>query len=218
VSRHRRAGRVVVALALIGVGAKLPLTGCDDTGSYIYSGEQYDPTLQCLEPVSSIDIIGGNEPLTPCAPVCILSLPQDASAIAYVSTMCGPYPFFPYELDAGSDPLCIAALEAFRRDALCVDGGVYVGNPEAGEEAGTEASTGDAMQVADTAPSDTGSSSDASDAASGTDASDAASGSDATASDAGSLGDATASDAGSASDASDATASDAASPSDATPE
>ena len=52
------------------------------------------PGAQCLEPVSSIDIIAGNEPGS-CGPVCILSLPEDGGQIAYVSTMCGPYPEYP---------------------------------------------------------------------------------------------------------------------------
>jgi len=137
VTTGRNAGRALLAVAIGAVAARLSVAGCDDTGSYIYSGEQYYPPQQCLLPVSSIDIIAGNEPGS-CGPVCILSLPQDGGQIAYVSTMCGPYPMYPYETDAAADPLCVAALNAFTRDALCEDGGVVL-PPGSGEDAGVDA-------------------------------------------------------------------------------
>ncbi len=146
----RRTRRALFVAAFALAGAKLSVLGCDDTGSYIFSGEQYDPTLQCLEPVSSIDIIAGNPPGS-CAPVCILSLPQDGGQIAYVSTMCGPYPNYPFETDAGGDPLCLAAMDAFNRDALCEDGGVVV--LDGGDAAANGDATGDATgPVLDASP------------------------------------------------------------------
>jgi hypothetical protein len=125
VSAARSAGRAVYAVAVAFLATRLLPLGCDDTGSYIYSGEQYDPVLQCLEPVSSIDVIAGNG-AGACGPVCILSLPEDGGQLAYVSTMCPPYPLYPYETDAGDDPLCVAAMQAFARGALCEDGGVVI--------------------------------------------------------------------------------------------
>ncbi len=137
----RTFGRAVAAVAIAALAAELSLAGCDDTGSYIFSGEQYNATLQCLEPVSSIDIIAGSEPGS-CAPVCILSLPEDGGQIAYVSTMCGPYPSYPFETDASASPLCVAAMEAFARNALCEDGGVVATAPA--DASGAEAATADA--------------------------------------------------------------------------
>lgn len=163
----KNTGRAVVALGIAAVAAKLSVVGCDDTGSYIFTGEQYDPVLQCLEPVSSIDVIAGNEPGS-CAPACILSLPQDGGQIAYVSTLCGPYPMYPFESDASTSPLCVAALNAFARDALCEDGGVVL-PPDSGTDA-TPASDAspDAAAAADASvpPSDAGAATDASQVAS----------------------------------------------------
>jgi hypothetical protein len=156
-----RAGRGVLVLAVAALAVKLSLglTACDDPGSYIFSGEQYDPVLNCMEPVTSIDVIAGSQPGS-CAPVCILSLPQDGGQIAYVSTLCGPYPDYPFETDAGSDPLCIAAMAAFNADALCEDGGVVrPPQPDAGSEAGADANAllPDAMTADATAAGDSSS-------------------------------------------------------------
>jgi hypothetical protein len=137
--RARRAGRALFVVAAAALSAKIAVVGCDDTGSYIFSGEQYDPLLQCLEPVASIDVVAGSPPGS-CGPVCILTVPQDGGQIAYVSTMCGPYPVYPFEADAGSDPLCVAAMAAFTRNALCEDGGVVVLNgSDAAADAGADA-------------------------------------------------------------------------------
>jgi hypothetical protein len=129
-------GLWLVGIAFI--ATRLSIAGCDDAGSHIYTGAQYDPTLGCLDPLTSVDIVTGPEPLNPCKPVCILSLPQDGGELAYVSTMCAPYPLYPYELDASTDPLCVAALEAFARDALCIDGGLVL---PPGEDSGVDAGT-----------------------------------------------------------------------------
>ena len=134
----RRAGRALLGVALVAAGARAFAVGCDDGGSHIYSGEQYNSGLGCLDPVSSMDIVSGPEPGS-CAPVCILSRAPGAAEVAYVSTLCAPYPGYPYELDAGSDPLCVAALDAFRRDALCIDGGVVVPPSDAAAEGGGDA-------------------------------------------------------------------------------
>jgi hypothetical protein len=152
VSAVRRSSRALLAITVTLVATKLSALGCDDTGSYIYSGEEYDPVLQCLEPVSSIDVIAGNG-AGACGPVCILSLPQDGGQIAYVSTMCPPYPLYPYELDAGDDPLCVAAMQAFARGALCEDGGVVI-TGDAGTDTGT--APVDAGTDTGTAPVDAG--------------------------------------------------------------
>jgi hypothetical protein len=159
VSAATRTGRAVFVVGLAALAAKLSVAGCDDGGVHIFTGEQYNATLQCLEPVASIDVIDGPEPGS-CPAVCILTVPQDGGQLAYVSTLCGPYPQYPFEADASSDPLCIAAMNAYRINALCEDGGVVVlgdagvdAKSEAGSEAGAdagvllaEASAGDANE------------------------------------------------------------------------
>jgi hypothetical protein len=120
-----RAWRALLVGACAALGATVLAVGCDDAGAHVFSGEQYDPTRGCLEPVSSIDIVTGPMPGS-CAPACILALPLDGGEVAYVTTMCPPYPVFHFEDDAGGNPLCALALAAFKRNALCQDGGVVV--------------------------------------------------------------------------------------------
>jgi hypothetical protein len=161
----RRTARATLGIAVAVLATKLLLAGCSDTGSYIYSGEQYDPTLQCLEPVSSIDVIAGDG-AGACGPVCILSLPEDGGQIAYVSTMCPPYPLYPFETDASTDPLCVAALEAFDRGALCEDGGVVI-TGDAGTDAGDTGAATDASDTGAADASDAGAAAGDADAAAG---------------------------------------------------
>jgi hypothetical protein len=137
-------------LALVAAAAALTLAACDDdVRSHIYSGEAFDTTLGCLEPLQSIDVVEGPAPGGTCAPTCILSLPDDADPQqVFVSSMCAPYPLYPYDSDAGSDPRCVAAIAAFERNTLCEDGGGILNPfPDAAADAGasTDAATvGDA--------------------------------------------------------------------------
>jgi hypothetical protein len=136
-------GRSLLVFSVVVLATRLSITGCDTADSHIYTGAQYDPTLGCLEPLTSVDIVTGPEPLNVCAPICIIAYPADAGTVAYVSTMCAPYPQYPNELDAAADPqLCAAALEAFKRDALCEDGGVVL---PPSEDAGVDAGGADAQ-------------------------------------------------------------------------
>jgi hypothetical protein len=171
-SAGRRTARATLGIVVAIVATTLLLAGCSDTGSYIYSGEQYDPTLQCLEPVSSIDVIAGNG-AGACGPVCILSLPEDGGQIAYVSTMCPPYPLYPFETDASTDPLCVAALEAFARGALCEDGGVVI-TGDAGTDASVDSGADSGAPSLDGAAATDSSLSDATSADTGTALGDAA--------------------------------------------
>ena len=138
----RRGGRALLVVAVVAMGAKLSALGCDDSGSHIFSGEEYSASSQCLGPVSSIDIVTGPDPGS-CPPACIVSLLQDGGRVAYVSTMCPPYPVFQFETDASGDPLCVGALEAFKEDAFCADGGKVVWPADAGAEAGDGGDGGD---------------------------------------------------------------------------
>jgi hypothetical protein len=125
----------VVAGAML-VGARFGTLGCNDSGSHIYAGAAYDPTLGCLDPLTSVDVVTGPEPMTPCGPVCIVAPPEDGGQAVYVSTMCAPYPGYPNVVEPATNPLCVPALAAFHRDALCIDGGVVLPpQPDAGPDA-----------------------------------------------------------------------------------
>jgi len=105
---------------------------CDDTArSHIFSGRQYEPSKGCLDEVSVIDVVAGPEPEQPCPPRCIVSLADDAGASAvYVSTMCPPYPVYPYDSDASGDPRCAVALALYGSNTTCeTDGAVWVQAP-----------------------------------------------------------------------------------------
>ena len=122
----KRAALVAAAGAAL-AAAVAGLACTDDVRSHVYSGEQYDETRMCLEPVTSIDIVAGPAPATPCSPVCILSDATDAGpAQVFVSSMCAPYPTgYPYDSKPGSDPRCAVAIAAFDRNTLCEsDGGI----------------------------------------------------------------------------------------------
>ena len=114
-----RAALVLGALALAGL--QLHVGGCsDDVLSHVYAGVQLNIGGECLEPVESIDIVSGDAPTAPCKPVCILSQPDDTvPQEVFVSSMCAPYPAYPYELGAANDPRCILGIAAFNRNTLC---------------------------------------------------------------------------------------------------
>jgi hypothetical protein len=154
-SRARRTRGFVAATAAMAL-VKLSSTGCSDAGSHIYTGEPYNPTLGCMEPLTGVDVVTGAEPGTPCSPLCILSPPGDGGITAYVSTMCAPFPDYPNVINDPSNPLCVAALAAFNRDALCEDGGVVLPPEDAGPDADANADAApDAADAADSSsPSD----------------------------------------------------------------
>jgi hypothetical protein len=130
-----RALLTVVAVGALAFGAKVSALGCDDVGSHIFAGEQYDAVKECLDPVSSIDVVTGPEPKT-CPATCIVAVEQDGGKTAYLSTMCGPYPQYPFEKDAGGEPLCAQAFAALKANAYCADGGTLLGATDAGDGGG----------------------------------------------------------------------------------
>jgi hypothetical protein len=120
--------RAIAASLVVVAGGVLASACDDDVSSHIYSGRLYEPSLECLDNVSAIDVVAGPEPMTPCAPICIIGLGDDATpSQVYVSTMCPPLPQYPYDL-TGTDPRCPLALALYNQDTTCEDGGT-VENP-----------------------------------------------------------------------------------------
>ncbi len=119
---------VTIALFLSGFVTTL-VAACDDTPTHIFYGQEYNPTLGCLESVTVVDTIGGDDTGQSCALVCVAS-PADpeAGVSVYVSTTCPPYP--PLFDVSGNDPQCTPALAAARSGTTCLDdGGVVITNP-----------------------------------------------------------------------------------------
>ncbi len=155
-------GRAFLFVSALAGTACVWMACSDAVRSHVFTGRQYKPApFNCLGDLQSIDVVEGPQPNTPCAPMCVLSVPFDGGTpIAYVSTMCAPYPIFPYDSDAGSDPLCEAALLANQYNTTCEDDGAILNlPPEAGPDAASDAApdatvSGDA--AADATIADTG--------------------------------------------------------------
>jgi hypothetical protein len=146
VSRTRRLALVAAALAL---GASATLGACGTQTSHVYVGRQYDPSFKCFGEDVSIDVVYGPQPGS-CPPICIMSTFDEAGILeAYVSSMCGPFPNYPWVVvteDAGTYPLCQAALLAWGYDTTCEDGGIIINVPDA-SEAGNGAGGADASDA-----------------------------------------------------------------------
>ena len=97
---------------------------CDNTPTHIFYGQEYDPTLDCLETVTAVDTIGGADTGQSCALVCVAApLDPEAGVTVYASTTCPPYP--PLFDVSGNNPQCAPALAAAKRQSSCLaDGGV----------------------------------------------------------------------------------------------
>lgn len=117
--------RLFLALALCGCG--------EDT--HVYAGRAYIDQRDCLGTTSSIEVVEGDLADTNCAPKCLVQrTTPDGGRVAYVSTMCPPFPFG-FDTD-GADPRCPAALAAFARNDTCLaDGGSTAPLPR---DAGTD--------------------------------------------------------------------------------
>ena len=101
---------------------------CDDTPTHIFYGQEYDPTLGCLETVTVVDTIGGADTGQNCALSCVESIDPEAGATAYASTTCPPYPPL-FTVNSG-DALCVQAIAAAKTQTTCLDdGGVISTNP-----------------------------------------------------------------------------------------
>jgi hypothetical protein len=122
----RVGANVTIALAFAAF-VTICAAACDDEQTHIFYGQAYDPTHDCLDTVTAVDTIGGADTGQSCALVCIASPPDpDAAAdseVVYASTTCPPYP--PLFDSSGSNPLCVPALAAAKRQSTCLpDGGI----------------------------------------------------------------------------------------------
>jgi hypothetical protein len=99
----------------------LACLSCEEDSAYLYLGNQYEPSRDCLDSVSSLDVLAGLPPDGSCGPLCVVGTDQDAGIPVFVSTMCGPPPI---GADiSGSNPQCPSALAALSRGDYCLDGG-----------------------------------------------------------------------------------------------
>ena len=138
------AARAVVAVTIAVFFAGLMtivVAACDDEPSHIFYGQEYNAALGCLETVTVIDTIGGDDTGQSCALICVASPPDpEAGEIVYASTTCAPYP--PLFDVSGNDPQCPLAIAAAKSQTTCLDdGGVSSANPA---DAGSDAEPGDA--------------------------------------------------------------------------
>ena len=135
--RRRRAAQVVAGGAAV---AALALA-CDGPVSHIFAGRLYEAARGCVDSVTSIDVVDGPMPGTPCAPSCFVG-PYATDAgdkPVYVSTMCAPFP--PAFDTTGTAPACAAALAAYGRNDTCLDDGGTT-SPPAPVDGGLETDAG----------------------------------------------------------------------------
>ncbi len=135
-------GSAGAALAFAGSIALLAaaLPGCsDDPVSHVYSGRMLEAARACLDPVTSIDVVDGPAPASPCAPACFVAPYPDDSGVnaVYVSTMCAPFP--PAYDATGTNAACGAALAAYARNDTCEDDGGTSHPADAGDGADVRA-------------------------------------------------------------------------------
>lgn len=141
VNRPRRLLRLVATgVAATALGAALVLA-CGGPNSHVLSGRRYLADRDCVEALSSVDVVEGPDPGRTCAPICIVGQsPLLVGPAVYVTTQCPPYP--PTFDLSGENPECAGALAALERLDICNaegstnprDGGdVDASEPDAGE-------------------------------------------------------------------------------------
>ncbi len=147
---------------LLALSVAVVIASCDDVNVHILTGQQYDPTNNCVQGTSAgIDVVQGPATGDDCPATCLTATSGDSS-FTYVTTVCPPYPG-DYTVEAAdaatsdADP-CTGALAAYAAGtycgaaASCGDGGDEGGDEggcataEGGEEGGGDAggSGGDA--------------------------------------------------------------------------
>lgn len=89
------------------------VTSCLTTQSYVYSAQRYDPTGDCLESYTAVELVNGTGASSACPAACLT-----VGADLFVSTVCPPLPTIATAVppDAGD---CIAALAAAKRGGTC---------------------------------------------------------------------------------------------------
>ena len=129
-----------------------PLLACavavacnDGPQSHVYVAWLYQAAGACLEPSTTLAVIGTPNGSLECKPACLVqSSPPPAGAATetlYLSTMCAPYPTS-LTPTTDADPACAAALAAYASGAVCGDD---AGAEDGGAEGGaSDAGTADA--------------------------------------------------------------------------
>lgn len=89
------------------------VTSCLTTQSYVYYAQKYDPTNDCLEANTAVELVNGTGASSTCPAACL-----SVGADLFVSTVCPPLPTIATAVppDAGD---CIAALAAAKRGGTC---------------------------------------------------------------------------------------------------
>ena len=123
---------VLASVALIALVATA--FACDENERYVYAARRFDQANACVDSVyTPVELVDGEGAGSTCAPSCMTF-----KQVFYVSPVCPPLPVDVTAVD-GSDPICQAAIEAFKTDTFCdapaeEDGG----EEEGGEEGGAE--------------------------------------------------------------------------------
>ncbi len=134
--------RFLVAIAALYACA----IACNDgPQSHVYVAMLYEPAGACLDPTTTLGVIGTSDGSLNCAPTCLVenAPPAEGTEKVYVSTMCGPYPDILTDT-SGTDPACTAALAAFAAGTVC---GATTGDDDSGS--GADGATGDDGSASD---------------------------------------------------------------------
>jgi hypothetical protein len=97
-----------LAAALVAVPGE---TACVARPIHVFGGYAYDPTMDCLDPACTIDVIAGVDP-GPCAAVRCWQSP--GGSLYVTSTACDAPPDYLDQTNNGSS-LCVKALAAYGR-------------------------------------------------------------------------------------------------------
>lgn len=130
-SRVARLAATGLAVAALAAAFELACGGPD---SHVLSGRRYLADRDCVEGLTSVDVVEGPDPGRECDPQCIVGQSPllDGGSAIYVTTQCPPYP--PTFDLSGSNVACPGALAAFERKDFCKPEGST--NPrDAGEDA-----------------------------------------------------------------------------------
>jgi hypothetical protein len=106
---------------VVAVAASLTCAAACDNGpqSHVYVAMLYEAAAGCLDPSTTLGVVGTGDGSLLCAPTCLYepSPPAVGGVKTWVSTMCGPYPAI-LNTD-GTDPSCAPALLAYASGSIC---------------------------------------------------------------------------------------------------